>query len=122
MAPQLVGTEPEAESLLDPAGEILVTFSERMEPRSLTAGLWLQVGQERVAPRVEIPPDLTGEPQAISQQRPQPYTVRLLWDAPLPSGSAVSLVLDTVLIDLAGNPLEGPDGGIGQRRVMFRTP
>ncbi len=122
VAPQLVETTPDAESLVDPEGEILVTFSERMEPRSLNAGLWLQAGNERLATRVEIPPEPPDVPQSVAQQRPQPYTVRVKWDAPLASGAVVTLVLDTVLIDLAGNVLEGPDGGNAQRRLTFRTP
>ncbi len=117
--PTLIETDPAEGGLLDLEGALLLTFSEKMDPRSLVPGLWLLQGTQRLAVQVEIPPE-DGLPDAV-EQTDAPYGVRMRWLEPLQPATDYTVVLDSVLIDTEGNPLAGPDGGTSQR-LSFRTP
>ncbi|MBX5484191.1 MAG: Ig-like domain-containing protein [Myxococcaceae bacterium] len=119
--PELVRTVPAEGELLDPAGAILVTFSERMDERSLRPGIWLAKGKDRIPTRVEVPPpDPLGIPEA-SQQEDVEYTVKVSGESALSPDTDYVLVLDPVLTDTEGNALVGPAGEGRQIVLGFHT-
>jgi hypothetical protein len=106
--------------LLAPSGELLITFSEPMDRRSLVAGIWLlSADGQRLPIAIEVPPEGV-IPQAV-QQDDREYTLRVVLPQEFPVDATVTLVLDTVLTDTEGNRLQGLDGGTEQIRVRFGT-
>ena len=117
--PSFVSTDPPPGGTFDKDGAILVTFSERMDSRSVRPGIWLMQGQDRVPTHIELPPS-NGIPEGTEQQE-LPFTVSVSGEQPLDGNTDYVLVLDSVLIDTAGNQLLGPDGGVGRRAMSYRT-
>ena len=117
--PTLLETDPAEGGLLELEGALLLTFSEKMDDRSLVPGIWLLQGSERVPLQIEIPPE-DDIPNAV-EQTDSPWTVRARWLTALEPGTDYTVVLDSVLTDTEGNQLEGPDGGAAQR-LTYRTP
>lgn len=117
--PRFVESIPEPGGVFDKDAPILVTFSEEMDIRSLRPGIWLVKEQERVPVIIEVPED-DAVPEA-AQQSDIPYTISVRGAEPLEPNAEYLLVLDTVLTDTEGNQLVGPDGGLSQRVLSYRT-
>lgn len=119
-SPRLVSTDPPEGGIIDRVQGIAVTFSERMDPRSLRPGLSLLQGPDRIAATVLRPADPADLPLAV-QQTDEPYTVRVRGEQPLLPNTGYTLVFDPVLTDSEGNPLQAPDGGTESFALGFRT-
>jgi len=84
--------------------ELEVTFSEFMDPLTLSPGIEISQGQERLVVAVTIPADSdnSGDYNPVES----PYRVRLRpRDGALETGTSYVLVLRTLLTDTEGNPL-----------------
>lgn len=121
--PELISSDPPPGGTFDKAGFIFLTFSERMDERSLRPGIWLFEGKERVPVLVQIPPDNgLGVPEA-SEQSDVAYTVKVGGESPLKANTKYLLVLDRVLTDSEGNMLAVPqtDAGVADRLELLFT-
>ena len=109
--PRVLSTQPDANGRVAKDGQLKITFSERMDPRSLAPGILLLSGDSPVAFSVSIPP--SDVPDAVATDAP--YAVWLTPAAPLRGDAPYTLVLRTLLADTAGNPL------VEELRVGFFT-
>lgn len=116
--PEFLSVDPPEGSPIARTAEILVTFSERMDPASLRPGILLRVGERRHPVVIVYPvPDT---PDAVEQQD-RPWTVSVTPETPLWGDTVHHLVLQDVLTDTAGNRF-APDGiSGGELTIEYRT-
>jgi hypothetical protein len=105
VAPQVVSTQPAAnEPAFAKDGELEITFSESMDPRTLSPGIALQTGQDLLAVTVSIPVPTGNEDDANPTDIPYAVKIRPTSGALL-GATPYELVLRTLLADTEGNPV-----------------
>lgn len=126
--PEFLEADPAAGSTIGREDPIFLTFSERMDPRSLRPGIWLlEEGRTPVPVVVELPEEAIEVPDAV-EQTDVPYTIRVRPEQPLEPSTDYTLVLggpsvggDSVLTDTEGNLLGGFDGGTGAFGLSYTS-
>lgn len=103
--PTITGTKPASnETAFAKDGELEVTFSEVMDPRTLAPGIAIQTTDTVLAVTVTIPTPsgIEDDPNPVDI----PYTVRARpISGALLAATKYDLVLRTLLADTEGNPL-----------------
>ncbi len=103
VAPSVVQTSPAAGQTIPRNATISVTFSESMDPRSVATGIGVVRGSTEVPLIITLP---AIDPTESAQVMDSAYTVMVKPASGTLDGSAAyTLVLRTLLTDLAGNPL-----------------
>jgi hypothetical protein len=112
--PEVSATEPTAGVTIARTGELRITFSERMDERTLRPGIAVFAGREEVALGLTVPPGREGEEDV--ERGDEPYTVTAsAAEGSFEPNTSYTLVLRTSLTDFEGNAL------VDEVRVPFRT-
>lgn len=100
--PGVLSTKPAPSGTIPAAAALEITFSEEMDPASLSA-VRLFLGPSELQRSIALPPP--GDVPSNVEQRDLPYTVQVIPSAPLSPHASHALVIGPEVTDHEGNAL-----------------